>query len=305
MEYVLLIIGIGLLVLGGNYLVKSAVGLANRFNVSPLLIGVTIVSFGTSAPELIVSIQATLDGTPDIAIGNIIGSNIANIGLVLGLTIAIRPVLISRRKYLASWIVMFISSLMFFGFSMDGEIGPTEGLFFLTGLLAFISLSIRYMKNDVSIDETRLNLKPLIILVYFVLGAGGLYFGSEMLISNAVSIAQQLGVSEFIIGVSIVALGTSLPELATSLVASIRGENSISLGNLLGSNVFNIFAVLGITSLVKPIPVDYFLVYIDLPIMIGFVVLVGMFMFLGKKMGRIEGIALIIAYLTYIGYNFI
>jgi cation:H+ antiporter len=126
-----------------------------------------------------------------------------------------------------------------------------------------------------------------------------------MLISNAVSIAQQLGVSEFIIGVSIVALGTSLPELATSLVASIRGENSISLGNLLGSNVFNIFAVLGITSLVKPIPVDYFLVYIDLPIMLGFVVLLGLFMFLGKKMGRIEGIALIIAYLTYIGYNFI
>lgn len=305
MEYVLLIIGIGLLVLGGNYLVKGAVGLANRFNVSPLLIGVTIVSFGTSAPELIVSIQATLDGTPGIAIGNIIGSNIANIGLVLGLTIAIRPVLINRRKYIASWIVMFISSLMFFGFGMDGEIDSTEGLFLVAGLLAFISLSIRNMKPDVSIDETRLNLKPPIIFVYFALGAAGLYFGSEMLISNAVSIAQQLGVSEFIIGVSIVALGTSLPELATSLVASIRGENSISLGNLLGSNVFNIFAVLGITSLVKPIPVDYFLVYIDLPIMLGFVVLLGLFMFLGKKMGRIEGIALIIAYLTYIGYNFI
>jgi len=305
MEYVLLIIGIGLLVFGGNYLVKSAVGLANRFKVSPLLIGVTIVSFGTSAPELIVSIQATLDGTPGIAIGNIIGSNIANIGLVLGLTIAIRPVLINRRKYLASWIVMLISSLMFFGFSMDGEIDSTEGLFLVAGLLAFISISIRFMKPDVSIDETRLNLKPLFILVYFILGAAGLYFGSEMLISNAVSIAQQWGVSEFIIGVSIVALGTSLPELATSLVASIRGENSISLGNLLGSNVFNIFAVLGITSLVKPIPVDFFLVYIDLPIMLGFVILLGLFMFLGKKMGRIEGIALIIAYLTYIGYNFI
>ena len=146
MEYILLIIGIGLLVFGGSYLVKSAVGLANRFKISPLLIGVTIVSFGTSAPELIVSIQATVDGTPGIAIGNIIGSNIANIGLVLGLTIAIRPVLINRKKYLTSWIFMLISSLMFFGFSMDGQIDSTEGLFLVAGLLAFITLSIRYMK---------------------------------------------------------------------------------------------------------------------------------------------------------------
>jgi len=305
MEYVLLIIGIGLLVFGGSYLVKSAVSLANRFKISPLLIGVTIVSFGTSAPELIVSIQATVDGTPGIAIGNIIGSNIANIGLVLGLTIAIRPVLINRKKYLTSWIVMLISSLMFFGFSMDGQIDSTEGLFLVAGLLTFITLSIRYMKQEVSIDETQLNLKPMIILVYFLIGSAGLYFGSEMLISSAVSIAQQWGVSEFIIGVTIVALGTSLPELATSLVASIRGENSISLGNLLGSNVFNIFAVLGITSLVKPIPVDFFLVYVDLPIMLGFVILLGLFMFLNKKMGIVEGIALLLAYCTYIGYSFI
>jgi len=305
MEYILLIIGIGLLVFGGSYLVKSAVGLANRFKISPLLIGVTIVSFGTSAPELIVSIQATVDGTPGIAIGNIIGSNIANIGLVLGLTIAIRPVLINRKKYLTSWIFMLISSLMFFGFSMDGQIDSTEGLFLVAGLLAFITLSIRYMKQEVSIDETQLNLKPMIILVYFLIGSAGLYFGSEMLISSAVSIAQQWGVSEFIIGVTIVALGTSLPELATSLVASIRGENSISLGNLLGSNVFNIFAVLGITSLVKPIPVDFFLVYVDLPIMLGFVILLGLFMFLNKKMGIVEGIALLLAYCTYIGYSFI
>jgi len=305
MEYVLLIIGIGLLVIGGSYLVKSAVGLANRFKISPLLIGVTIVSFGTSAPELIVSIQATVDGTPGIAIGNIIGSNIANIGLVLGLTIAIRPVLINRKKYLTSWIAMLISSLMFFGFSMDGEIDSTEGLFLVAGLIAFITLSIRYMKQEVSIDETQLNLKPLKILFYFILGSLGLYCGSEMLISSAVSIAQQWGVSEFIIGVTIVALGTSLPELATSLVASIRGENSISLGNLLGSCVFNIFAVLGITSLVKPIPVDFFLVFVDLPIMLGFVILLGLFMFLNKKMGIVEGIALLLAYCTYIGYSFI
>lgn len=306
MEYLLLIIGIILLVIGGDFLVKSAVGLATKFNISPLLIGVTIVSIGTSAPELIVSLQATIEGNPGIAIGNIIGSNIANIGLVLGLTVSIRPVFVNRKKYFTSWLAMLISSLMFFGFSMDGVIGQVEGLFFVAGLLAFISISISFIRDDLKRNDSSLsNINPFKILIFFIGGATGLYFGSELLISNAVNIAKELGVSEFIIGVSIVALGTSLPELTTSLVASYRGQNSISIGNLLGSNVFNIFAVLGITSLVKPIPVDFFLLYVDLPIMIGFVFLVGMFMFIGKKMGRIEGIALIIAYLSYITYSFL
>ena len=304
MEYLLLIIGIVLLVTGGDFLVKSSVGIANKFNISPLLIGVTIVSFGTSAPELIVSLQATLDGSPGIAIGNVVGSNIANIGLVLGLTIAIRPVLVNRKKYFTSWIVMLISSLMFYGFSMDGEIGGLEGLFFIAGLLAFISISISFIKQDSTIEVHHESMHPGLILIFFLLGAFGLYFGSDILISNAVTIAQKWGVSEFIIGASVVALGTSLPELSTSLIASYRGHNSISLGNLLGSNVFNVFAVLGITSIVKPIPVDLFLLYIDLPIMIGFVILLGLFMFIGKKLGVIEGIALIVAYLTYIAYNF-
>lgn len=304
MEYLLLIIGIVLLVLGGDFLVKSAIGIASRFNVFPLLIGVTIVSFGTSAPELFVSLQATLDGSSAIAIGNVVGSNIANIGLVLGLTVCIRPVVVNRKKYMTSWLVMLISSLMFFGFSMDGEIGFFEGLFFIAGLLAFISISISYMKNDEESNDLNTAIKTPWIIVYLVLGALGLQFGSELLISNAVVIASKLGVSQFIIGVSVVALGTSLPELATSIIASYRGQNSISLGNLLGSNVFNVFAVLGITSLVKPIPVSYFLTYIDLPVMIGFVILVGLFMFLGKKMGIVEGLALVVAYFTYMAYSF-
>ena len=138
MEYLLLTVGIILLVVGGDLLVKSAVGLANKFKVSPLLIGITIVSFGTSAPELIVSLKATLDGRSGIAIGNIIGSNVANIGLVLGLTVALRPVLVNRKKYFASWLIMLISTLMFYGFSLDGQIGKLEGFFFVAGLLAFI-----------------------------------------------------------------------------------------------------------------------------------------------------------------------
>jgi len=139
--------------------------------------------------------------------------------------------------------------------------------------------------------------------MFFLLGALGLYFGSELLISNAVEIAYSIGVSEFIIGATVVALGTSLPELATSLIAVLRGQNSISIGNLLGSNVFNIFAVLGITSLVQPIPVDIFLLYVDLPVMIGIVIMLGLFMFIGKRMGIIEGLALILAYVIYISYS--
>lgn len=303
MEYLLLIVGIALLVVGGDFLVKSAVGLANKFNLSPLLIGITVVSFGTSAPELIVSIQATLEGSPGIAIGNVIGSNIANIGLVLGLTVSLRSVIINRKKYFTSWLIMFISSIMFYGFSLDGEIGKSEGLFFLAGLLAFITISISSLSKEHDSDENKITMHPLMILMFFLLGALGLYFGSELLISNAVDIAYSIGVSEFIIGATVVALGTSLPELATSLIASLRGQNSISIGNLLGSNVFNIFAVLGITSLVQPIPVDIFLLYIDLPVMIGIVVMLGLFMFIGKKIGIIEGLALIAAYVIYISYS--
>lgn len=303
MEYLLLIVGIALLVGGGDFLVKSAVGLANKFNLSPLLIGITVVSFGTSAPELIVSVQATLEGSPGIAIGNILGSNIANIGLVLGLTVSLRSVIINRRKYFTSWLIMFIASLMFYGFSLDGQISKVEGLFFVAGLLAFITISISSLVRENNSEENKITMHPLMILLFFLLGALGLYIGSELLIENAVKIAYSIGVSEFIIGATVVALGTSLPELATSLIASFRGQNSISIGNLLGSNVFNIFAVLGITSLVQPIPVDFFLLYVDLPVMIGFVVMLGLFMFIGKKIGIIEGLALIAAYIIYISYS--
>ena len=194
---------------------------------------------------------------------------------------------------------------MFYGFSLDGEIGEVEGFFFIAGLLAFISISISFMRKEHVEEEHSVSLHSIWILVFFILGTLGLYFGSELLIENASIIAFTMGVSEFIIGVTIVALGTSLPELATSLIASLKGQNSISLGNLLGSNVFNVFAVLGITSIVKPIPVDIFLLYVDIPVMLGFVIVLFLFMFLGKRMGLIEGLALLVAYFTYIAYSFL
>lgn len=307
MEYLLLILGIVVLLLGGECLVRSAVGLNMKFKLSPLLIGTTVVSFGTSAPELIVSINAVLDGNSQIAVGNVIGSNVANIGLVLGITVLFRIVLISRSKYLWSWSLMLFASLIFLIFSLDFEISQIEGILLIIGLIVFIFLSIRREyksdKHDYIEGVNHKKISSLSIFVYFILGGLGLWYGSELLVDNAIVIAQNIGVSDFIIAISVVALGTSLPELVTSIIAMSKGENSISIGNLIGSNIFNIFAVLGVSSMLNPLMIDGFLIQIDIPIMIGFAVMVGLFMFLGKRMGPIEGIALLSAYIAYIAFG--
>lgn len=309
MEYLLLILGIVVLLLGGECLVRSAVGLNMKFKLSPLLIGTTVVSFGTSAPELIVSINAVLDGNSQIAVGNVIGSNVANIGLVLGITVLFRTVLISRSKYLWSWSLMLFASLIFLIFSLDFEISQIEGILLIIGLIVFIFLSIRREyksdKHDYIEGVNHKKISSLSIFVYFILGGLGLWYGSELLVDNAIVIAQNIGVSDFIIAISVVALGTSLPELVTSIIAMSKGENSISIGNLIGSNIFNIFAVLGVSSMLNPLMIDGFLIQIDIPIMIGFAVMVGLFMFLGKRMGPIEGIALLSAYIAYIAFGFL
>lgn len=309
MEYLLLILGIVVLLLGGECLVRSAVGLNMKFKLSPLLIGTTVVSFGTSAPELIVSINAVLDGNSQIAVGNVIGSNVANIGLVLGITVLFRTVLISRSKYLWSWSLMLFASLIFLIFSLDFEISQIEGILLIIGLIVFIFLSIRREyksdKHDYIEGVNHKKISSLSIFVYFILGGLGLWYGSELLVDNAIVIAQNIGVSDFIIAISVVALGTSLPELVTSIIAMSKGENSISIGNLIGSNIFNIFAVLGVSSMLNPLMIDGFLIQIDIPIMIGFAVMVGLFMFLGKRMGPIEGMALLSAYIAYIVFGFL
>ena len=309
MEYLLLLIGIAGLVVGGESLVRSAVGLNMRFKLSPLLIGTTVVSFGTSAPELIVSINAVLGGNSSIAVGNVIGSNVANIGLVLAITILLRTLIVKGNKYLWSWILMIVSSLMFFLFSLDYVISSFEGIILLLGLITFIWLSIRREmnpgdNNDFIEGVNNKKISSLWIILYFIVGAIGLFFGSKLLISNAVIIAKTMGVSDFIIGISVVALGTSLPELVTSVIAISKGQNSISIGNLLGSNIFNVFAVLGVTSIIKPLNIGPFLLAIDLPIMIGFIIVLGLFMFIGKRLGVIEGLTLLVAYFSYMAYSF-
>ena len=305
MVYILLFVGVLLLLIGGDFLVKSSVALASKLNVSPFLIGVTVVSFGTSAPELIVSLNAAIQGNTGIAIGNVIGSNIANLGLVLGLTAVIKPMLFESKSYRLSWWVMLLSALMFIGFAYDGVLDRTDGMFFIAGLLVFITLTIRYRESGFTDEDTGEAVKSKMIPVYFLLGAAGLYFGSELLVDNAVVIAKSLGVSEFIIGITIVALGTSLPEFVTSIMAIIKGQTSISIGNLIGSNIFNVFAVLGITSIVQPMIANSFLFRFDLPVMFGISLLIGVFLFWSKKLSRVEGAILFSAYLFYVLYSLI
>ena len=297
----LLILGLVFLILGGDLLVRSAVSFAEKFGVSSFLIGVTVVSFGTSVPELMVSIQAAMDQAADIAIGNVLGSNIANIALVLGVSVVIRPLSITTNTYKLSWWVMLISSLLFILFLFDNVITKLEGLLLLAGLFCFIIFSIkRNIPNEESIIS-KINIQTGIL--FFVLGATGLYFGSELFVESAISIASFFDVPKFVIGITVVALGTSLPELITSIVALIKGQNNISLGNLIGSNIFNVFAVLGITSLIQELGTSFILLFLDFGVMLAVILVFGYQLFIRKKISRTAGFVLLFGYFFYILFS--
>ena len=297
----LLILGLVFLIFGGDLLVRSAVSFAEKFGVSSFLIGVTVVSFGTSIPELMVSIQAAMDQAADIAIGNVLGSNIANIALVLGVSVVIRPLSITTNTYKLSWWVMLISSLLFILFLLDNVITKMEGLLLLAGLFFFIIFSIkRNIPNEESITS-KINIQTGIL--FFVLGAIGLYFGSELFVESAISIASFFDVPKFVIGITVVALGTSLPELVTSIVALMKGQNNISLGNLIGSNIFNVFAVLGITSLIQELGTSSILLFLDFGVMLAVILVFGYQLFIRKKISRTAGFILLSGYFSYILFS--
>ena len=297
----LLILGLVILIFGGDLLVRSAVSFAEKFGVSSFLIGVTVVSFGTSVPELMVSIQAAMDKAADIAIGNVLGSNIANIALVLGVSVVIRPLSITTNTYKLSWWVMLISSLLFILFLLDNVITKMEGLLLIAGLFCFIFFSIkRNIPNEESI-VSKINIQTGIL--FFVLGSIGLYFGSELFVESAISIASFFNVPKFVIGITVVALGTSLPELVTSIVALMKGQNNISLGNLIGSNIFNVFAVLGITSLIQELGTSSILLFLDFGVMLAVILVFGYQLFIRKKISRTAGFILLSGYFSYILFS--
>lgn len=302
MSVLLLILGLATLILGGEFLVRGSVHIAHKLNLSSLVIGMTVVSFGTSAPELIVSLKAALSGNSDIALGNVVGSNIANIALVLGLTVLIFPMVVDRNTKTIDWPMMMFSSVLFYLFASDGVIKMWEGLILFLLLVGFTYFIInKSVKDTKSVkDSVKPNSHFGISILYLIGGLIGLYFGAEWLLDGAVTIAKDLGMEERIIGVTIVAFGTSVPELVTSCVAAFKKESGISIGNLIGSNIFNILSVIGISAFITPMSVSKGILSYDMIWMLAIsLALLPMILF-GAKLGRTKGFMLFSLYLVYI-----
>lgn len=312
MDYIWLILGLGVLVLGGEFLVKGAVNFSSAMKISPLVVGMTVVAFGTSAPELIVSLTSAVQGDAEIAVGNVVGSNIANIALVLGITVLIFPVVADRNTKTIDLPMMIGSTFLFFFFAKDLEFDLFEGVVMVSIIVAFTYLLIRNArrKNVVGEDDdfTEEMKNPSYWKAFFflLLGFIGLYFGAEWFIKGAVGVANDVlsdmesSQRKSVIAVTVVAFGTSAPELVASCVAAYRKQTDISIGNLIGSNIFNILVVIGITSIVTPIPVKQSVLDFDMLWVIGIALLLVVMIAFGSKIGRIKGAILLSTYVAYI-----
>ena len=301
MDYIYVIAGLIGLFFGGEALVRGSVGIARRMAIPPLLIGLTVVGFGTSTPELLVSVDAALRGAPDIAIGNIVGSNIANMLLIVGVTCLVWPIAVSGSTLRRDTAVMVIGVLALVPIFAIGEMGRFAGGLLVTGLASYLIWA--YLQpGDAAIED--IDTPPLVSALVSVLWVVGglvvLMFGARFLVDGSVSIARGFGVSEAFIGLTIVAIGTSLPELATSVIAAFRRQSEIAIGNIVGSNIFNVLGILGITALIKPIPVaDRFLNF-DLPIMIIVSLILTILLLTRPVIGRKVGLAGLAGYAVYV-----
>lgn len=324
MDYIKLIGGLILLIISGDYLVKGGVAIAQRMKISPLVIGMTVIAFGTSAPEFLVSLQAALKGNPEIAIGNVVGSNIANIALILGLTALIYPLPVAKNSMRYDWPVTMMATLLFTWAASKGLITRWEGII---GVIALIGYTVWQIwmsrRNHVQTEEDKpQKTTPIWMAILFIVGSCvGLAYGADFLIEGASSIAKSLGISERIIGVTVVAFGTSLPELAASITAAFKRHTDIAIGNIVGSNLFNILSVIGMTAVIRPIPVawesfrpdfiwmciiTFLLILLVLPgreafRLRGESVRTGLkALFMGGRLGRVGGIVFVLIYIFYI-----
>lgn len=306
MNLVLIFLGFFLLVIGGEFIVRASVALSLRFNISKFVIGMTVVSFATSLPELIVSINAALNNSPSIAINNVVGSNIANIGLVLALIALLSNISVNEKSFRRDWSWMFFLSIMLCLFIItDNELNGFEGFLLIAFLVNFV---YKVLKNSDSIEllndvDDKLKLTSNFkILIWLFISSLTLYYGAEFLVDGAVKFANQINISEAVISVSIVAIGTSIPELAASLVAIAKNEKSISVGNLIGSNIFNIGSVLGITAIIKDIPIADEIIQRDIIWMMVFTVLIMLLSVLPEKnkISKYKGLIMLIGYFVFI-----
>jgi len=311
MNVIFIFLGFLLLVVGGEFIVRSSVALSLKFNISKFVIGMTVVSFATSLPELIVSVNAALNNSPSIAINNVIGSNIANIGLVLGLISILGKITVDNYFYKRDWPWMFFFSLlMWFFISQDSILQKYEGLILFLILLFFTLTIIKksnYLDFNGGIDDELLKTSNFKIFVWLIISSITLYFGSEFLVDGAVNLAKQISISEAVISVTIVAIGTSVPELAASLVAIAKKEEGISVGNLIGSNIYNIGSVLGITAMIKEIPIAEEIIQRDIFWMLIFALIVIILAVMPRKnyLTSFKGFVLFSMYLYFIYVAFV
>lgn len=311
MSIFLVVAGLALLVVGGDFLVRASVGLSFKLKISKLVIGMTVVSFATSAPELLVSLQAAFDGITDIALGNVIGSNIANIGLVLGITAIISPLAVDRDFYRLNWpMMMLISFALYYFLKNDEFLSALEGAILFVALIVFLVVLIRNSRKSIKanldeVDDALAEVSNFKIVAWLLIGAAGLYFGSEWLVKGAKQLASAVGVSDYAISVTVIAIGTSVPELAASVIAALKREKAISLGNLIGSNIFNIASVLGLTAIIKPIAVNPEtpeILSTNIFWMIAFAAILVPLILVPKRfeIGRLKGMLLFGAYIVFI-----
>lgn len=308
----LVIAGLALLIAGGEALVRGAGTLASRAGISPLVIGLVVVSAATSAPELAVTVGAVVNGQPDLAVGNVVGSNIVNILFILGLSAFLSPLIIKRQLVRFDIPVMVGISVAFLVVSLDGRISVLDGILLFGALVIHTIVSIRLGRKEILAPDAKpdtmpLNSKPVslwLAILLLIAGIGLLVLGAQLLVTGAVSIATALGVSSLVIGLTVVAIGTSLPELATSLIAILRGETDMAVGNIVGSNIFNIGAVIGAPAIffAAGIPVAPSAIAIDLPLMLAAAVALLPIAFTGFIMARWEGALFVLLYVAYVLY---
>ena len=311
MNVLLIFFGFLLLVVGGEFIVRSSVAISLKFNISKLVIGMTVVAFATSLPELIVSINAALNNSPAIAINNVIGSNIANIALVLSIISILSYIEVDKNFYKKDWPIMFVFSIFLVIFCVtNNALDRYEGLILVVLLLLFIYNSLNNSDaefSDSDLDDKLVSTSNTKIIIWLLISSITLYFGADFLVNGAVDFAKQMNISEAVISVSIVAIGTSIPELAASLIAIAKREKGISIGNLIGSNIFNIGSVLGITAIIKPIQIANEIIERDLLWMLFFALLLLLIAIVPKRnsISKLKGLLMLFTYFLFIIYAFI
>lgn len=300
LDILLIIIGVALVLKGADFLTEGASALARRMHVPEIVIGLTIVAAGTSAPELFVSVVSALNGTPDLAVGNVVGSNTMNCMLIVGCAAMVAPMTISRSTVRKDIPFAVMASILLTCIALDNYLGRIDGIILLLGFVVFMAYTLLQVKNGQAEPQTEVRqLNPWLSLLFLVIGLAMLVAGSNIFVGSASSVAAALGISEGVIGLTVVAGGTSLPELATSVVAARKGQSAIAIGNVIGSNVFNILMILGLTAVISPLQIEG-ITTIDMAVMLISIILVWLFSFTKFTVERWEGASLVIGYLVYL-----